>query len=174
MRDILVAKSEIENLLHNLTEQILKDISNSCAIIGISKKGRIIGKRIVDILKQRTEKNIEYGYLDPSLYSNKFDENQLDQKIFGSNIEFDLNGKKVIIVDHIIHTGETARAAIEGITEKGQPNEVKLAVLFDRGGRKLPIQPDYTGREIVATDKEFVMVYLEEFDGKDEVRLVNW
>ena len=113
--------------------------------------------------------DIPLGVLDITLYRDDFRTKDNWPKLEQSTIDFEIDGKDIIIVDDVIFTGRTARAAIEAIMDYGRPSSIKLAALIDRGNRELPIQPDYVGLKINTQPQYRVNVYLKEMDNREEV-----
>ncbi len=159
----------IESLANRIQRQ-LKD-TEQVALIGIKTRGEFLAKRI----GRRLAKNmrVEIGNLDITLYRDDLNVFQEDLKIGESHIDFDLNGKIVVIVDDVLFSGRTVRAAIDQILDLGRPRVVRLAILLDRGHRELPIRPDFCGMKIRTEKTDRVEVRLKEKDGKDEAFVIR-
>lgn len=157
--------------ISRISSNIVKDIKNSDNInfVGIRTRGNIIAERILKEIKKQLNLNIPLGVIDITLYRDDFRTKDNWPKIEQSKIDFDIDGKEVIIVDDVIYTGRTARAAIEAIMDYGRPSAIKLVALIDRGNRELPIQPDYVGLKINILPENRVNVYLKEMDNREEV-----
>jgi len=139
------------------------------SLIGIKRRGDFIARRIAEKVRESEGKRLPMGALDITLYR---DDLQLVAEmpiIEETDITFDINDKIVILVDDVLFTGRTVRAAIEEILDFGRPRLIQLAVLIDRGHRELPIQADYVGKKIQTAKNEIVDVYIKEFDGEDRV-----
>ena len=118
------------------------------ALIGIRTRGEIIAKRIFKNIDSLYNEKIYFGTLDVTFYRDDFSSNLGSPKVGPSDITFDVNNKHIILVDDVLYTGRTIRAAIDALIDFGRPSTVQLAVLIDRGHRELPIRPDYVGKNI--------------------------
>jgi pyrimidine operon attenuation protein/uracil phosphoribosyltransferase len=173
LRSIL-NNQQIELTIKRLANQLLENTieTNSTAIIGIQPRGVYFSDRIVNELKKENLPSLLYGKLDITFYRDDIRKelhvpNQTD-------IKFSMEGKKVIIVDDVLYTGRTIRAALDAILAFGRPEKVELMVLIDRRySRQLPIQPDYTGKTIDSIVTQKVKVLWKEKDGRDEVVLID-
>ncbi len=147
-----------------------KGYDNVC-FIGIRRRGLPLAKMIAEFAKFNEGANIPIGSVDIAMYRDDLSKKNIDLKIKGSDIEFDINGKTVILVDDVIYTGRTARAAIDAVFSFGRPASIQLAVLIDRGHRELPIRPDYVGKNIPTSTSEVIKVCTPEFDGETSVSI---
>ncbi len=147
-----------------------KGVENLC-IIGILSRGGQLAYRIAEKIKAVEGKGVEVGFLDITPFRDDIakDKNSRDN----SSINFDLNGKKVILVDDVIYTGRTVRAAIDAIMARGRPELIQLAVLVDRGHRELPIRADFIGKNLPTSKEEQVKVFVSERDGEDKVVILG-
>lgn len=172
-KDILSA-NELHNTLERLAEQVMENRANCerLALIGIQRRGVNIAERLKAILDKRIGRPIPLGRLDINLYRDDWTSLDVQPLINCTEIPFDLEDKAVILVDDVLFTGRTIRAALEAVLDFGRPRLVELLVLVDRGHRELPIQPDYVGKTVDTQRGEHVNVYLRERDGKDRVCLV--
>jgi pyrimidine operon attenuation protein/uracil phosphoribosyltransferase len=141
----------------------------SVALVGIVTRGVPIAQRVAKYIEDFEGVKIPVGNLDITLYrddlSEKFEQPNLNQ----SNIDFDIRDKTIILMDDVIFTGRTARAALDALIRIGRPKSIQLAVLVDRGHRELPIRPDYVGKNVPTSMQEIVQVKLVETDGEDKV-----
>ena len=166
---------QIELTVKRLANQILENhvqLENT-AIIGIQPRGVFLSDRIVkELEKEMAGKPITYGRLDITFYRDDVrKELHMANK---TDIRFSIEGKKVVLVDDVLYTGRTIRAALDALMDFGRPEKVELMVLIDRRySRQLPIQPDYTGRSIDAIITQKVKVLWKEKDEKDEVVLID-
>ncbi len=165
----VVGEAEIKRALIRIAHEIIEKNKGSkdLILIGIKRRGDYIARRIVDCIKTTERKKIPLGALDITLYR---DDLQLasDMPIIEStDIPFDVTDKVVVLVDDVLYTGRTIRAAIEEILDFGRPKAIQLAVLVDRGHRELPIQADYIGKKMPAARNEIVDVFVRELDGED-------
>lgn len=162
---------KISRIVHEIIEQN-RGVKN-VAVIGIKTRGEFIGRRIIDSLKKIEKKQVPFGTLDITLYRDDL-RNKLNlPELQGTDIGFDIDKLKIILVDDVLYTGRTIRAAIDAVMDLGRPSKIQLAVLIDRGLRELPIHPDFVGLEIETSDKEEISVFLKENDKKDEVVLMK-
>ena len=172
----LIDTQGISKLLKRLSHEIVEanpQLDNA-AIIGIRTRGDVIAKRIAQIIKNISGKNIKIGTLDVTFYRDDFSSNWGSPKVGPSDITFDVNKVNIILIDDVLFTGRTIRAAIEEIFSFGRPNTIQLGVLVDRGHRELPIKANYVGKNIPTSDDQHVHVYIDEVDSKEEVCLESY
>lgn len=143
----------------------LKNLS----IVGVRTRGVYVAKRIHSIIERLTGKNLDFGIIDITLYRDDLSIGTHQPVVKSTEINFNIDDRVVILVDDVIYTGRTTRAAIESIFDLGRPKAVRLAVLIDRGHRELPVQPDFVGKVIPTSRKERIYVRLKETDGVDEI-----
>jgi pyrimidine operon attenuation protein/uracil phosphoribosyltransferase len=172
MRVILDSK-QIEQTLKNLTDLIISEIppDMDIVVIGIRSRGEVLAQRLSVRLSGKLKKNILYGTLDITLYRDDLNHPQGDSqpRVRTTEIGFDIDDKIIILVDDVLYTGRSARAAMDALVDLGRPKAIKLAVLVDRKGRELPIRADYAGYKTDTDPGKLVQVNLVESDGKDEV-----
>jgi pyrimidine operon attenuation protein/uracil phosphoribosyltransferase len=173
---ILLNANKINRTLIRLAHEIVEKNSNleDLAIIGIRTRGDFIANRIALIIKEITNTEINKGTIDVTFYRDDFKTNLGTPKVGPSNILFNINSKNIILIDDVLYTGRTIRAAMEELFSMGRPNKVQLAVLIDRGHRELPIKADYVGKNYPTSFNEHIHVYLTEFDDKESVELVEY
>jgi len=142
------------------------------AIVGIRSRGDEVAERVSAHL---TEAKIEhdYGMLDISLYRDDLSHLAENPKLQSSEISFQVDGSHIVLVDDVLFTGRTIRAALDALTDYGRPARIQLAVLIDRGHREIPIQPDYAGVKLETARMDHVIVRLKKTDGEDAVELVT-
>lgn len=140
------------------------------ALVGIRSRGDEVAQRLLTLLSE-DERELSFGILDISLYRDDFEHLHENPTLQGSEIDFPLEDAHVILIDDVLFTGRTIRAALDALCDYGRPGRVELAVLIDRGHRELPIQPDYTGIVLDTQRLDHVWVSLEGTDGNDEVRI---
>lgn len=174
-KKILIDSKEIDRKILRIVHEIIEKNHgvNNIAIIGIKTRGEFIGKRIYDKINKIEKKKVPFGTLDITLYRDDLRNSLNMPELKGTDINFDIDKLKIILVDDVLYTGRTIRAAIDAIMDFGRPSNIQLAVLIDRGLRELPIQPDFVGLEIETSDKEKIEVRLKEHDKKDEVVLLR-
>lgn len=158
--------------VQNLSRQILEGTSGPVAIVGIRSRGDEVAERICEVFAEK-DRELSYGVLDISLYRDDLAHLESNPKLQSSDIPFTVDGAHVILVDDVLFTGRTIRAALDALTDYGRPKKIELAVLIDRGWRELPIQPDYVGVQLTTARLDKVVVNLEQTDGKDEVTLLE-
>lgn len=166
----IIGKDEMEKTIHRMTNEILErnnDVSN-LIVIGIKSRGDILAKRIAKEINSIKRKEIDTSAIDITFYRD--DVNLKAYKyVVKHDIELTIDKKDVILVDDVIFTGRSIRAAIDELIDYGRPNSIQLAALVDRGGRELPIQPDYVGKKINAESDHEVSVHFKELDNENEV-----
>jgi pyrimidine operon attenuation protein/uracil phosphoribosyltransferase len=139
-------------------------------IIGIRTRGEILAQRLTQILRDRAFSQIARGVLDITLYRDDLSEIGPRPMVKPTRIDVDINGVRLLLVDDVLFTGRSIRAALDALSDFGRPKSIRLAVLVDRGGRELPIQPDFVPLTLQNVPKEHrVNVRLAEIDGKDEI-----
>jgi pyrimidine operon attenuation protein/uracil phosphoribosyltransferase len=172
----IMEESDIRRALVRIVHEIIehnKGIKN-LVLIGIKRRGDFIARRIAEKIKRSEGLNVPLGALDITLYR---DDLQLVSEapiIEGTDINFDINKKTIILVDDVLYTGRTIRAAIEEILDFGRPRAIQLAVLIDRGHRELPIQADFVGKKVPTARREIVDVHIKELDGEDCVLIHDY
>lgn len=170
---VILDSNEIKDLIEILAERIISDVpaDHDVATIGIRSRGEILAQRLAGLMARKLGKDVPCGTLDITLYRDDLNSPQgVDQpQVRTTEIGFDIEDKVIILADDVLQTGRSARAAMHALADLGRPMAIKLAVLVDRLGRELPIQPDYAGyKSDVAADK-LVQVNFVESDGKDQV-----
>lgn len=138
------------------------------AVIGIRSRGEVLAKRIVAALQAMGDTDIEHGTLDITLYRDDLAEIGAQAVLRRTEIEFDINDRYIVLVDDVLYTGRSIRAALDALVDLGRPKAIRLAILVDRPGRELPIQADFIGIRVKRADAP-VSVHLIESDGTDEV-----
>ena len=142
------------------------------AIVGIRSRGDEVAERVSAILKEAGIEH-DYGMLDISLYRDDLSHLAENPKLQSSEISFQVDGSHIVLVDDVLFTGRTIRAALDALTDYGRPARIQLAVLIDRGHREIPIQPDYSGVKLETARMDHVIVRLKKTDGEDAVELVT-
>ena len=172
----LLDAAKIRRTLVRLAHEIIEKNPNleDLAIIGIRTRGDIIAKRLFSIIKDTFQKEVYIGTLDVTFYRDDFRTNLGTPKVGPSKILFDVDKKNIILIDDVLYTGRTVRAAMEEIFSLGRPNKIQLGVLIDRGHRELPIKADYVGKNYPTSFNEHIHVYLNEVDSNENVELVEY
>jgi pyrimidine operon attenuation protein/uracil phosphoribosyltransferase len=143
------------------------------AIVGIHRRGALLARRLRDLLADLLEADVPLGELDISFYRDDLGRRADSPIVHSTQLDFPLDGATVVIVDDVLFTGRTVRAAIEALFDYGRPARVQLAVLADRGHRELPLRPDYVGKNLPTSRGERVNVHVVELDGVDEVTITE-
>ena len=170
---IVLDQGKIAEAVAKLAEQIrVGTAGEQVAIVGIRSRGDEVAERVCALLKEAGVAH-DYGVLDISLYRDDLSHLEENPKLQSSEIEFPVDGARIIIVDDVLFTGRTIRAAMDAITDYGRPGRLELAVLIDRGHRELPIQADYVGTRLETARMDHVLVRLQNTDGEDAVELVE-
>ena len=166
-------EAAVRRSMTRITHEIIEKNSGTADLIllGIHRRGMTLAAMLRDNIIQFEGKEVPLGCIDISLYRDDLTELSDVPSEGAGDIPCDLTGKTVILVDDVIFTGRTARAAIEAVFHYGRPKSIQLAVLIDRGHRELPIRPDYVGKNIPTSHTELVSVMVQEFDGEIGVRL---
>ncbi len=158
----------VERLAHAIRE---KSQGQPLALVGIRSRGDEVAERLLNILSE-DDRDLSFGVLDISLYRDDFEHLHENPALQQSDIPFPVEGAHVILVDDVLFTGRTIRAALDALADYGRPSIVELAVLIDRGHREMPIQADYVGISLDTHRSDHVWVSLEGTDGLDQVQIV--
>ncbi|GAA0231122.1 bifunctional pyr operon transcriptional regulator/uracil phosphoribosyltransferase PyrR [Metaclostridioides mangenotii] len=140
-------------------------------LVGVRTRGVPIAKRIAKKIGQIEGAEVKTGFIDITLYRDDLVKIDTEPIVNGSYLDFDINGKTVVLVDDVLYTGRTVRAALDALVDIGRPNAIQLAVLVDRGHRELPIRADYVGKNVPTSTQEIISVKLIEADGEDSVTI---
>ncbi len=170
-RSVIMNKKEMALAIKRISLQILEsnyDIENM-AIVGIHTCGVFLAKRIVSKIQEISDKEMEYGSLDITLYRDDWSLISQNPLVKTTEIPFVVDGRDIILVDDVLFTGRTIRAAMDALNDFGRPRSIQLVTLVDRGGRELPIQPDYKGFTTEIRPYERIYVVMEEQGERDEV-----
>lgn len=173
LKSILLDEKAIQRSLVRISHEIIEKNKGveDIVLVGIKRRGYPLAKRIAAQIAQFENFQVPVGSVDITLYRD--DLSKLDDmpKINSKDVGIEVKGKKVILVDDVLYTGRTARAALDAVIDAGRPNMIQLAVLIDRGHRELPIRADYVGKNIPTSKNELISVELSEIDGADSVRI---
>lgn len=167
----ILDKKDIEKVIIRISHEILernKKIED-LAIVGIRNRGEHLAYRIVKSIEKITDRKLPFGILDITLYRDDLTEIAEQPVLKETRIDFDITGKRVVLVDDVLFTGRTIRCAMDQLIDFGRPAVIQLAVLVDRGHRELPIRADYVGKNVPTALDEIIEVKLKEVDGIDEV-----
>src|SRR4051812_17060836 len=174
MADKVVLDSEdmrrtLVRIAHEIVE---RTAGEDLAIVGIHRRGAVLATRLHELVEELADGPVPLGDIDISFYRDDIGLRQGGQPVVhASHLDFALENATVVLVDDVLYTGRTVRAAIDALFDYGRPHRVQLAVLTDRGHRELPIRPDYVGKNLPTARAERVNVRVEEIDGVDEVTI---
>jgi pyrimidine operon attenuation protein / uracil phosphoribosyltransferase len=172
---IVLDEQAIRRALTRIAHEIIEKNKgiDHLLLVGIRTRGIYIANRLAERINQIEGRNIPVGEIDITLYRDDLSKNTIDQQplVKGSHIEKDINDQTVILVDDVLYTGRTVRAALDAIIDIGRPSSIQLAVLVDRGHRELPIRADYVGKNIPTSSSEKIVVELSEVDEMDQVSI---
>ena len=173
VKSVVMDKDEIERSLTRIAHQILEKNkgAGNVAIVGIVTRGDLLAKRLVDKIEAIEGVRVPLGRLDISFYRDDF-ASYLSPEVLSTDIIFDIDGLDVVLVDDVLYTGRTIRAALDALMDIGRPETVQLAVLVDRGHRQLPIRADFVGKNVPSATDENVRLFLEETDGRSQVEII--
>lgn len=174
VKTVCMDADEIERSLTRMAHQILEKNkgANGIALVGIVTRGDLIAKRLVSKIKDIEGVDVPLGKLDISFYRDDF-AIHLSPEVHSTQIPFNIDGRDIVLVDDVLYTGRTIRAALDALMDIGRPHSVQLAVLVDRGHRQLPIRADFVGKNVPSAADENVRLFLEEVDGKSEVEILT-
>ncbi|MFC1592803.1 bifunctional pyr operon transcriptional regulator/uracil phosphoribosyltransferase PyrR [Candidatus Omnitrophota bacterium] len=167
----ILDKDTIRRSLLRIAHEILekhKGTTGLC-LIGIRNRGAYLARRLAECIKTIEGESIAVGILDITLYRDDLTLIAAQPVVHKTEIDFDIADKNIVLVDDVLYTGRTVRAALDALIDFGRPKSIQLAVLIDRGHRELPIRADYVGKNIPTADNEMIEVHLSDVDGADEV-----
>ena len=167
-----MSPDQLRRALVRISHEILEQNEDPVAIIGLHSRGVELARRISDLITSIEGVETDFGTLDPRLYRDDSDSASI-KPVVPSEITFPVDDRSVVLVDDVLYTGRTIRAALDAIRDFGRPSSIQLAVLVDRGHRELPIRADYVGKNVPTARGEDVRVMLEEVDGTDGVTLLR-
>ena len=172
---VVLDRDDLRRTLVRIANEIVEKNPDGegLALVGIHTRGAILAARLHALVGELTGSEVPLGDIDISFYRDDMNGREPSNQpvVHASHLDFDLEGRTVVLVDDVLYTGRTARAAIEALFDYGRPGRVKLAALIDRGHRELPIRPDYVGKNLPTARDERVYVRVEEADGFDEVTI---
>lgn len=171
----LMDNQALNRTLLRLTHEILERNrgSKNVVLVGIRNRGDVLARRMIESIRQIEGEEVPLGVLDITLYRDDFQRVTESPVLQGTEIDFDVTDKTVVLVDDVLFTGRTIRAALDAIMDLGRPAAIQLAVLVDRGHRELPIKADYVGKNVPTAAGEEIQVKLEEMDGENRVSMVE-
>ena len=172
---VLMNEESVSRTINRLCHEIIENNSNckDVVLIGIHNRGVPISQRIQNKIKELIGIDLQRGSLDITFHRDDYRERLVVPELMGTDINFSLDGKIVVLVDDVLYSGRTVRAALDELNSFGRASKVQLAVLVDRGHRELPIKPDYVGKNVPTHEGEHVDVTLKETDENDSVFLIR-
>ncbi len=175
VKEKIMDENDIERTLNRLAHEIIERNkgTKNIAIVGIRTRGEFLAKRLAEKISKIEKTQIPVGVLDITFYRDDVRLKLRQPEVKTTEINFTIDDKDIILVDDVLFTGRTVRAALDELIDFGRPKTVQLAVLIDRGNRELPIQPDFVGRKIKTNLNAEIKVNLREVDGEDSVLLIE-
>lgn len=166
---LFMNEQQMDQTLHEMAKQIVADGLGEAVLVGIRSRGVPLAQWLGKHVSGLTQKSTKIGILDINLYRDDLSEVGEHPVVQKTEFPFDVKDSAIILVDDVLYTGRTVRAALDAIIDYGRPRYIKLAALVDRGWRELPIQAEYVGKKIETKASEVVKVMVKEIDGKNEV-----
>jgi pyrimidine operon attenuation protein / uracil phosphoribosyltransferase len=174
---IVLDRDDLRRALVRIAHEIVEGntAGDPLALVGIHTRGALMARRLRALIEELAGKPVPLGEVDITFYRDDVGSRPISDApvVHSSRIDFPLEGTTVVLVDDVLYTGRTVRAAIDSLFDYGRPDRVQLAVLVDRGHRELPIRPDYVGKNLPTSRRQRVNVRLEETDGVDEIEIVT-
>ena len=170
---VVLDGDDIRRTLVRIAHEIVEhhEGPDGIALVGIHRRGAVLAARLRDLLADLLDADVPLGSVDITFYRDDLAQRSDAPELHATQIDFPIDGATVVVVDDVLYTGRTVRAAIEAVFAYGRPARVQLAVLADRGHRELPIRPDYVGKNLPTSRAERVNVRVRELDGTDEVTI---
>jgi pyrimidine operon attenuation protein/uracil phosphoribosyltransferase len=163
-------REDVRRTLVRIAHEIVeKTGGEGVAVVGIHRRGAVLAARLRDLVAELVGEPVPLGDVDISFYRDDLARRSAQPVVHASHVDFPVDDATIVLVDDVLYTGRTVRAAIDALFDYGRPKRVQLAVLADRGHRELPIRPDYVGKNLPTARGERVNVSVEEIDGTDEV-----
>ena len=171
----IMAAEDVRRAVIRISHEIVEKQAGTegLALIGIQRRGVPLARRIADAIAENEGSTVPVGALDITFYRDDLSLVAQQPVVKGTDLPFDLNGATVVLVDDVLYTGRTIRAAMDALVDFGRPQAIRLAVLVDRGHRELPIRADHVGKNLPTSQLERVRVHLSEVDGEDSVAIVG-
>lgn len=172
---IIIDSRTMERTLARLAHEIIENNAGETKLylVGIKRRGVPLARMLAANIRHFSDMEVELGELDITLYRDDLVERYDQPRVSESVIDFDVTGKVIILVDDVLFTGRTARAAMEALIALGRPHAIRLCVMVDRGHRELPINANYVGKNVPTSRDEFIAVRVEEFDGENSVAIAR-
>jgi len=175
LSSVIFNEKDISRAVTRIAHEILEKNkgADKLALVGIRTRGATLAQRLAKKINEIESTSVSLGILDITLYRDDLGTSKQSPEVKKTDISFSLEGKEIVLIDDVLYTGRTIRAAIDALIDFGRPATVQLGVLIDRGHRELPIRPDYVGKNLPTSKSNQVQVHLKEDDGVDEVILVK-
>jgi len=172
---VVLGSEDMRRALTRIAHEIIENGGDArrIALVGIHRRGAVLAARLRELLLTLHGVDVPLGEIDISFYRDDVTTRGGTPVVHATHLDFDVAGRTVVIVDDVLFTGRTARAAIEALFDYGRPARVQLAVLADRGHRELPLRPDYVGKNLPTALSERVNVHVEEIDGEDSITIAG-
>jgi pyrimidine operon attenuation protein/uracil phosphoribosyltransferase len=174
VKSVCMNEDEINRAITRMAHQILETNkgAQNLVLVGIVTRGDILAKELADKISAIEKTEIPLGKLDISFYRDDF-ATYISPEVHSTEIPFSIDGKTIVLVDDVLYTGRTIRAALDALMDIGRPASVQLAVLVDRGHRELPIRADYVGKNVPSATEENVRVFMKSVDGRQAVEILE-
>jgi pyrimidine operon attenuation protein/uracil phosphoribosyltransferase len=174
--ELLMDDVALDRALSRISHQVLErnPSLDNLGIVGMQTRGVYLARRIAEKLNAMEQASLSVGVLDVTLYRDDYRQTSRRSRVQVTEIPFDINGKNLLLVDDVLFTGRTVRAALDALTDFGRPRTIQLAVIVDRGHRELPIRADYVGKKITTKMDQEVSLSVREIDGEDSLWLMQF
>ena len=171
---VILNGAAMDRALMRIAHEILeREEGSPLCVIGIRRRGVPLARMIAENIRRISGEEIPVGVLDITLYRDDLSEKGDEARVSATELDFSVQGRTVILVDDVLYTGRTVRAALEAVMKLGRPAAIRLAALIDRGHRELPIRADFVGKNVPTSRREHIEVRLPEFDGRQEVAILE-
>jgi pyrimidine operon attenuation protein/uracil phosphoribosyltransferase len=169
---VVLDDDDMRRTLVRIAHEIIeKNSTGAIALVGIHRRGALLAQRLHALTSELLDTPVPLGFVDISFYRDDLAIRPSAPIVHATQLDFPVDGRTIVIVDDVLYTGRTVRAAVDEVFDYGRPARVQLAVLVDRGHRELPIRPDYVGKNLPTSKEQRVNVHVKELDGRDEVTL---
>ncbi len=174
LKAIIMDEVAISRAMTRIAHEILErnEGCDNLALVGIVTRGDLLAKELADRIEEIEGVRVPLGRLDISFYRDDYGVS-IAPEIHETHVPFDVDGKRIVLVDDVLYTGRTIRAALDALMDLGRPSRIELAVLVDRGHRELPICPDFVGKNVPSSHEENVRLYLKDVDGRSSVEITD-
>ena len=171
---VIMDETAVQRALTRIAHEIVErnEGTDDLAIVGIVTRGDILARHLAEQVRSIEGVEVPLGSLDISFYRDDFD-THFAPEVHATNIPWDVDGRRIVLVDDVLYTGRTIRAALDAIMDMGRPKSIELAVLVDRGHRELPISPDFVGKNVPSSKSENVRLFMSEVDGRTSVEITD-